>query len=232
MPDTTRPHADPQVDTGLLLEERLDRVTDELAVAFSGSFTRETISRFVAECHDIVTSLLMPPLRPGEQPSPRTNTRVRGLTRRFALERLEALAVDEVIGGERVPEVLFVCVQNAGRSQMAAALMEQLAAGRVRVRSAGSSPGPAVHSEVVEALAEVGLAPTQARPALLTDEAVQAADVVITMGCGDRCPIYPGKRYEDWPATAPVGDGIAGARAIRDELAVRVRELAGSMGLG
>jgi protein-tyrosine-phosphatase len=126
---------------------------------------------------------------------------------------------------EPIPEVLFVCVHNAGRSQMAAALLERHGAGRVRVRSAGSEPADSLNPAVVAALAEVGLDVTAAIPKRLTDESVQAADVVITMGCGDACPVYPGKRYLDWDLPDPASLPLEEVRPIRDEIERRVRAL-------
>jgi arsenate reductase (thioredoxin) len=124
-----------------------------------------------------------------------------------------------------VPEVLFVCVHNAGRSQMAAALLDAKADGRVRVRSAGSEPADEVNPAAVEALAEVGLDISKEFPKPLSDGAVRQADVVITMGCGDACPIYPGKRYEDWELEDPAGKDLATVRRIRDEIEARVSRL-------
>ncbi|TDC93891.1 arsenate reductase ArsC [Actinomadura sp. 7K507] len=124
-----------------------------------------------------------------------------------------------------VPEVLFVCVHNAGRSQMAAALLDHHAAGRVRVRSAGSAPADAINPVVAEAMAELGLDLSKEFPKPLTGEAVQAADVVITMGCGDACPVFPGKRYLDWQLPDPAGQAIEQIRPIRDEIDARVRTL-------
>ena len=124
-----------------------------------------------------------------------------------------------------VPEVLFVCIHNAGRSQMAAALLDRHAAGRVRVRSAGSDPGERVNPAVVQAMAEIGLDLSKEFPKPLTDEAVRAADAVITMGCGDACPFYPGKRYLDWQLPDPAGQPVEAVRPIRDEIDRRVREL-------
>lgn len=123
------------------------------------------------------------------------------------------------------PEVLFVCVHNAGRSQMAAALLAYHAAGRVRVRSAGSTPADQLNPAVVAVMAEIGLDLSQELPKLLTDTAVQAADVVITMGCGDACPLYPGKRYLDWNLTDPAGLPIERVRPIRDDIDRRVQAL-------
>lgn len=125
----------------------------------------------------------------------------------------------------RVPEVLFVCVHNAGRSQMAAALLDRYAQGRVLVRSAGSAPADAINPTVVAAMAELGIDIGEELPKAVTDEAVRAADAVITMGCGDACPIYPGKRYEDWEVDDPAEADLAGVRRIRDEIAERVRRL-------
>jgi arsenate reductase (thioredoxin) len=124
-----------------------------------------------------------------------------------------------------VPEVLFVCVQNAGRSQMAAALLDRYADGRVHVRSAGSEPADQINPVVVEALNEVGVDVSKDFPKPMADEIVRAADVVITMGCGDACPIYPGKRYEDWEVDDPADADLEGVRRIRDEISQRVRTL-------
>ena len=126
---------------------------------------------------------------------------------------------------DELPEVLFVCVHNAGRSQMASALTDHYAAGRVRVRSAGSEPANRLNPTVVEAMDELGLDLSKEFPKPLTDEAVRASDVVITMGCGDACPIYPGKRYEDWELEDPSGKDLDTVRRIRDEIARRVKSL-------
>ena len=128
-----------------------------------------------------------------------------------------------------MPEVLFVCVHNAGRSQMAAALLDQLAGGRVTVRSAGSEPADRINPNVVAAMEEIGLDVSREFPKPLTGDAVQAADVVITMGCGDACPIYPGKRYEDWELDDPALADMDGVRRIRDEIAERVGRLVGEL---
>jgi arsenate reductase (thioredoxin) len=123
------------------------------------------------------------------------------------------------------PLVLFVCVHNAGRSQMAAALLERFAEGRVRVLSAGTTPADEVNPAVVQAMNEIGIDLTTERPKLLTDDTVRDSDVVITMGCGDACPIYPGKRYEDWTLDDPAGKRVEEVRPIRDEIERRVRSL-------
>jgi protein-tyrosine-phosphatase len=124
-----------------------------------------------------------------------------------------------------VPEVLFVCVQNAGRSQMAAALLEHHAGGRVRVRSAGTTPSDEIHPNVVEAMAERGLDVSTARPKGLREDEVRGVDVVITMGCGDACPVVPGTRYLDWDLPDPAGKPIAEVRPIRDDIERRVLDL-------
>lgn len=123
------------------------------------------------------------------------------------------------------PQVLFVCVENAGRSQMAAALLEHHARGRVTVRSAGSMPGDDIHDNVRQVMEERGISLAGAQPKALTDEAVVVSDVVITMGCGDACPVYPGKRYLDWDVTDPAGKSLEETRVVRDEIDRRVRDL-------
>ncbi|ADH69887.1 MULTISPECIES: arsenate reductase ArsC [Nocardiopsis] len=130
------------------------------------------------------------------------------------------------------PSVLFVCVHNAGRSQMAAAWLSHLAGDRVEVRSAGSAPADALNPAVVEAMAEVGVDITDQRPKILTTEAVEASDVCVTMGCGDTCPVFPGKRYLDWSLPDPAGQGVAAVRPIRDEIRRRVEELIGELSPG
>ncbi len=123
------------------------------------------------------------------------------------------------------PSVLFVCVHNAGRSQMAAGYLRHLAAGRIEVRSAGSMPAEQINPVAVEAMREEGIDNTAEQPKVLTTEAVQASDVVITMGCGDACPFFPGKRYEDWKLDDPAGQGIEAVRPIRDEIKGRIEAL-------
>jgi arsenate reductase len=128
------------------------------------------------------------------------------------------------------PSVLFVCVHNAGRSQMAAGWLRSLAGDAVEVRSAGSIPGDRVNPAAVAAMAEVGIDITDQQPKLLTTDAVEASDVVITMGCGDACPIFPGKRYLDWDLEDPAGKGVESVRPIRDEIEARVRGLLADLG--
>lgn len=129
------------------------------------------------------------------------------------------------------PSVLFVCVHNAGRSQMAAAWLTHLAGDRVEVRSAGSQPADAVNPVAVDAMAELGIDIAAATPRVLTDDAVQASDVVVTMGCGDACPFFPGTRYEDWVLTDPAGQGLDVVREVRDEIRRRVEDLIASLDL-
>ena len=127
------------------------------------------------------------------------------------------------------PEVLFVCVHNAGRSQMAAGLVRLRSEGRIHVRSAGSDPADTINPAVIEAMAEIGVDMSEEFPKLLTDEVVRAADVVITMGCGDACPVYPGRRYEDWALEDPDGQDLDTVRQIRDDLDGRIRVLVGEL---
>jgi arsenate reductase len=127
------------------------------------------------------------------------------------------------------PSVLFVCVHNAGRSQMGAAFLTHLSHGQVEVRSAGSAPADQVNPAAVQAMAEVGIDIAAEKPKILTDTAVRESDVVITMGCGDTCPFYPGKRYEDWVLEDPAGKGVASVRPIRDEIRSRVETLIGEL---
>ncbi|MFJ9446304.1 arsenate reductase ArsC [Kitasatospora sp. NPDC101235] len=130
-----------------------------------------------------------------------------------------------------IPSVLFVCVHNAGRSQMAAAFLGHLGGDRVEVRSAGSAPADTVNPAVVEALAEVGIDISAEVPKVLTVEAVQTSDVVITMGCGDACPYFPGKRYLDWKLEDPAGQGVDAVRPIRDRIEQRIRGLLAELGI-
>ena len=129
------------------------------------------------------------------------------------------------------PSVLFVCVHNAGRSQMAAAYVRHLSRGAVEVRSAGSAPAASINPAVHEAMLEEGIDLSAEKPTVLTPDAVEASDVVVTMGCGDACPYYPGKRYEDWALQDPAGQGVDAVRPIRDEIRRRVVELLGSLGV-
>lgn len=191
----------------------LHTVAEELAARFDGVFTAETVERYVLESYTALAR------------TAKVTTHLPNLTAKFAKDRLVALAQATGAAPHDVPEVLFVCVQNAGRSQTAAALLEHLAAGRVHVRSAGSVPADELNPRAVEVLAELGIDMGGAFPKPLTDDVVRAADVVITMGCGDACPVYPGKRYEDWELDDPADTSIEEARRIRDEIGARVRQL-------
>jgi ArsR family transcriptional regulator len=195
----------------------LRRISADLTTRFAGTFGPETVDRYVRESRVLLAE------RAGAA------RHLPSLTARFAAERLSALAKDELPLAGRVPEVLFVCVQNAGRSQLAAGILRHLGGDHVRVRTAGSAPGEAVRSVIVTALDEIGVSIGGEYPKPLTDEVVRAADVVVTMGCGDACPVYPGRRYLDWDLEDPVGLPLARVRGIRDDIEVRVRELLGSL---
>lgn len=188
-------------------------IARRLTAEFEGVFSPETVERTVDESWRQLMS------------TAKHQTFVTVLSERFARERLRAAAQAEGANVTGVPEVLFVCVHNAGRSQMAAALLHERARGRVHVRSAGSDPGDQVNPAVVAAMAEIGLDLSHEFPKPLTDEFERAADVVITMGCGDACPIYPGKRYLDWELDDPAGLPLEQVRPIRDEIDRRVQAL-------
>ncbi|RZS63659.1 arsenate reductase/ArsR family transcriptional regulator [Agromyces ramosus] len=193
--------------------EVLARVASDLADRFEGVFSPETVGRYVRESHDLLVE------RSG------LTRYVPSRTAAFAAERLEALASEQAPHRGVRPEVLFVCVQNSGRSQLAAALLRQLAGDRVRVHTAGSAPASEVRSTIVAALDEVGVPLGGEFPKPLTDEVVRAADVVVTMGCGDACPVYPGRRYLDWELDDPAELPLARVREIRDDIEGRVRTL-------
>jgi protein-tyrosine-phosphatase len=193
-------------------QQHVARLADALRDEFRGIFSVETIERYLAESVD-------------QLGGSRINIFVPVLAHRFARERLRALGQAEGTIAKDMPEVLFVCVHNAGRSQMAAGLLAKRSMGRVHVRSAGSDPAEQINPAVMEAMDEVGIDIHEEFPKPLTDEVVRAADVVITMGCGDACPIYPGKRYEDWQLDDPAGQPIERVREIRDELDSRVQRL-------
>ena len=196
-----------------ITRQRVERAADALQEEFAGTFGRETIARYIAESADLLGNSAVSAFVPL-------------LAHRFARERLKALGQAEGLIAKEQPEVLFVCVHNAGRSQMAAGLVNLRSEGRIHVRSAGSTPGDAISPLVVEAMAELGIDLADAFPKPLTDDFVRAADVVVTMGCGDACPIYPGKRYEDWDLPDPATSGsLETVRAIRDEIDQRVLRL-------
>ncbi|TQL02338.1 arsenate reductase ArsC [Cellulomonas sp. SLBN-39] len=141
----------------------------------------------------------------------------------------ESTGTETTTGTDR-PSVLFVCVHNAGRSQMAAGFLTALSGGAVEVRSAGSAPADQINPAAVEAMLELGIDIRAEKPKVLTTEAVQASDVVVTMGCGDTCPFFPGKRYEDWVLEDPAGQGVEAVRPIRDEIRARILTLLGELG--
>jgi arsenate reductase (thioredoxin) len=193
------------------------RVVEDLTYHYDGVFSRETIQRAVEQARDTLGPVAK---FPNFLPI---------LTRRFARDQLLAAAQAEGKIATTVPEILFVCVHNAGRSQMAAALAKHLSAGKVHVRSAGSQPDQQINPAAIQALAERGIELTEAFPKPLTNDVVHAADVIITMGCGDACPIFPGKRYEDWAVADPSGQPIEAVRAIRDDIQARVTTLLGQV---
>ncbi|MEV8268357.1 metalloregulator ArsR/SmtB family transcription factor [Microbacterium sp. NPDC076911] len=191
--------------------DTLDRIIDDLGARFSGTFNRDTVERYVVETDALLQA---------QGVSRQRSSKVAG----FAADRLTALAHEGMVDDAR-PEVLFVCVQNAGRSQLAAAILRHLAGDRIRVRTAGSAPADAVRGVVVTALDEIGVPLGGEFPKPLTDEVVRAADVVVTMGCGDACPVYPSKVYLDWPIDDPAGLPLPAVRVIRDDIDARVRGL-------
>lgn len=195
------------------LDGVLERVADRLDDSFTGVFSKETIKRYVTESYDLLAK------------NATVTVHLPSLTERFAKDRLRALAQQESRIEKDMPSILFVCVHNAGRSQMAAALATKLSSGRVEVRSAGSAPSDSIPSTVHAAMNEIGLSLEGAFPKPLTDEVVRASDVVITMGCGDACPIYPGKRYEDWSLNDPSELDIDGVKLVRDDISNRISEL-------
>src|SRR5919106_4812108 len=190
-------------------DEMVVHICEQLADEFTGTFSPETIQRFVAESFESLSQA-------------RVQAFVPLFIHRFARERLRAAGQAEGVIAKEVPEVLFVCVHNAGRSQMAAALLDRAAQGRVHVRSAGSAPTGEIHRGVQEAMAEIGVDLSREFPKPLTDEVVRAADVVVTMGCGDACPVYPGTRYLDWELPDPAGKPVEEVRSIRNEIDRRV----------
>ena len=188
-------------------------IVDDLVYSYEGVFDRDEITDVVGDARRVLESGA-------------TITQVLPvLVAKQAREQLMAKAQVEGRRAKTVPELLFVCVHNAGRSQMAAALAEHLSAHRVHVRSAGSQPADTINPVVVQALRERGIALTTAYPKPLTDSVLKAADVIVTMGCGDTCPYFPGKRYEDWDVADPAGQPIEVVREIRDDIQARVTTL-------
>ncbi|MFE5936700.1 arsenate reductase ArsC [Streptomyces sp. NPDC056470] len=196
----------------VLPDGRLAAGVARLAVRHQGRYAVETVQRLIADSYEQLAL------------HAHVRTHLVVLAERLAAERLDALAHVENPTGER-PRVLFVCSHNAGRSQLAAALLAHRAGGDVIVSSAGTHPSGAVDPHVVQALTEAGIALDEVYPKPLTDEVVQAADIVITMGCGDACPVVPGHRYLDWPVPDPDGAPIAVVRSIRDAIDDRITAL-------
>jgi protein-tyrosine-phosphatase len=196
-----------------ITRQHVERAAEALQREFDGIFSQETIARYIVESTDLLAG------------DATVNVFVPVLVHRFARERLKALGQSEGVFTKDQPEVLFVCVHNSGRSQMAAGLVKLRSHGRIHVRSAGSAPGDEVNPVAVEALNEIGVDLGEEFPKPLTDEFVKAADVVITMGCGDACPIFPGKKYEDWELDDPAGQDLETVRRIRDEIDARVQTL-------
>ena len=188
----------------------LSRTAHDLAAKYVGVFSAQTVERYVFESYTALRR------------TAKIHTHLTSLAARFAADRLTALAQSSGALAKDVPEVLFVCVHNAGRSQMAAALLDYHARGRVHVRSAGSAPVHEINPAVTAAMAEIGIDLADEFPKPLTDDVVAAADCVVSMGCGDACVVYPGKRYLDWALDDPDGQPLEVLRAIRDDLDARV----------
>jgi arsenate reductase len=201
------------VDQQLALKSAAARLAEQ----FEGVFGPETIERFLTSSYDQfahrATAVNFLPV----------------MAERFARQRLKALARVEGKADDGRPTVLFLCVHNAGRSQMALGWFEHLAGDRAVGWSGGSEPGDEVNPSAIAAMKEIGIDISAEFPKPWTDEIVQAADVVVTMGCGDACPLFPGKRYEDWVLEDPDGMGVEAVRPIRDEIGRRVRELLASL---
>lgn len=199
---------------GLLSPDQvLHRAAERLAQQFTGMVNAETVERVVFESYTALAR------------TANVSTHLPSLAEKFSRDRLTALAQSRGLVAKPVPEILYVCVQNSGRSQMAAAITRHLAGDRVHVRSAGSQPGSGILPEVVTVLAEAGIDVGEEFPKPLTDDVVRAADAVVTMGCGDACPFYPGKRYLDWQLPDPAELDLDGIRAVRDEIRRQVDEL-------
>lgn len=188
-------------------------IIDDLARSYEGLFSRASVAAAVAQARSLL------------EPVSTIKTYLPILVARQAKEQLMSAAQAQGRITKAVPEILFVCVHDAGRSQMAAALAEHLSAHRVHVRSAGSAPAGQINPRVVEVLAERGIDLHTAYPKPLSDSVVRAADVIVTMGCGDACPIFTGKRYEDWDVADPAGQPIEVVRDIRDDIQSRVTAL-------
>ena len=198
-------------------QQALRSAATNLHREFEGVFGTETIEQFLASSYDQFAA------------NARIVTYLPLMAERFARQRLKALAKVEGLAHDGLPTVLFLCVHNAGRSQMALGWFNHLAGGRAVAWSGGSEPGKEINQSAVLAMAEVGIDIAQEFPKPWTDEIVRAADVVVTMGCGDACPLFPGKRYEDWELEDPAGQDLDAVRPIRDEIEQRVRVLLDSL---
>jgi arsenate reductase (thioredoxin) len=215
MSSTPQETATPAEPTDQPARERVtdyDRLVGDLAYTYEGIFSQDSIAQAVANAREAL------------EPTATIKDFLPILVSRFAREQLTAAQADGRLI-KPVPELLFVCVQNAGRSQMAAALAQHLSAGKVHVRSAGSKPAGKINPMAVQVLAERGITLTEAYPKPLTNDVVHAADVIVTMGCGDACPIHPGKRYLDWDVADPNDQPIDRVRDIRDDLQARITAL-------
>jgi len=197
----------------------LETAAGRLGAAFEGTFGPETIELFLQTSYDQVADRA------------KFSNFLPLMAERFARQRLQALAKVEGKADDGLPTVLFLCVHNAGRSQMALGWFNHLAGERAVAWSGGSEPGTEVNAAAVAAMAEVGIDIAQEYPKPWTNEIVQAADVVVTMGCGDACPLFPGKRYEDWELEDPAGQDVDAVRPIRDEIERRVRSLLDDLGV-
>ncbi len=209
---------DPMKVAPLEMRPAIRSASDRLAEEFAGRFSNETIQRYVAESYSTFQNASVQSFIPL-------------LVERFARERLRAASRLAGTAATDTAMVVFLCVHNAGRSQMAAGWATHLGGDDLEVFSGGSDPASEVNPAAVEAMAEVGIDIRSQFPKPWTDEVVRAADVIITMGCGDACPIFPGKRYEDWAVADPAGQGLADVRPIRDEIEQRVRALLDGLGV-
>ena len=192
----------PELDTGA------DRIVSQLAYRYDTLFDRDRIDTLFHDSYDRLAE------------TARVTVFLPTLAEKLTVQRLDALAQAEGKVAKKVPEVLFVCVGNAGRSQMAAALTRRHAGTRLHIRTGGSNPRDAIHPEVIQVMTEAGLSLAEEFPKPLTNEVLDAADVVVTMGCGDSCPVLPGRRYEDWPIDDPADKPVEQIRPIRDGVSV------------
>jgi arsenate reductase (thioredoxin) len=200
------------------LEARIDLEVARLLDEYEGTFGRGTVERYADEAREVFADSKL------ERHLPT-------LVYRYVRQMLGERSRDGRTDPRDRPSVLFVCVHNAGRSQMAAALTKHLGGSRVVVQTAGSTPAAKIHPQVVDVLRELGLDPHEEFPKPLANAFVMEADVIITMGCGDTCPVFPGKRYEDWNVDDPAGQSVEEVRRVRDDIGNRVRALLGSLGV-